>query len=135
MNLFRVLVNSVAPQGFYIPEFKPNTVIVSNGRQNQRTDLPRFEGDTRLSTQGQVPFLIHSIQYGNHSSNKPQAEFEHDRLAGTPHYEIQALTQDGLDDNYSGLPVSQESKFFIAARLADSLFHSPPVVTAARRVA
>ncbi|OGI20223.1 MAG: hypothetical protein A3B68_05200 [Candidatus Melainabacteria bacterium RIFCSPHIGHO2_02_FULL_34_12] len=127
----RTIFNAVVPNRLYIPKFKPDTVIVSDGDEGKRNDMPRFGNDTRLAVTGQSPFLVHSIARGNYTSSTPQAEFEHDSVAGTPHYELEALTTDGFQDNYLvGRSVNQNSRFFIAASLADSRFHTPEVVTA-----
>ncbi len=128
------IFNGFVPASFYTPKFKPDTVIISNGVNGKRSDLPRFPGDTRFSTIGNSGFLIKGINYGHYSSQGSQAEFEH-RSFGIPHYEIQSLERGGLIDNYTDKSQTEGSTIHIEAPLADSLLYPSKAVFIAKHAA
>lgn len=118
----RTIFNSIAPNILYRPKFGPGETVLSVGQEGELTNAPRFEGDTLFSVKGGTPFAIRSVTSGEYTSTNPQAEFQH-YILGEPHYEVQpAGNQEGFYDNYRSVGITPSSRFFIAARLADTLF-------------
>ncbi len=122
----RTFFNAITPNFLYRPKFNPGETVLSIGQEGDLTNAPRFEGDTLFSVRCNTPFAIRSVTSGEYTSTNPQAEFQHYAF-GEPHYEVQAASdQEGFYDNYRGVGITPASRFFIAARLADSLFNSTP---------
>lgn len=123
----RTTLNAILPKSLYLPRFKSDDVVVSNGNPGERTDLPRFEGDTLYSIPPHAVLLIDSIASGDYSGTSPSSEFEYRELLGTPHYVLEARNDRSIYDNYRGCFLDKSARIPFAANIVDERFESLPV--------
>ena len=118
----RTAFNSLLPRRLYSPAYQPGTEIIVNRASNKRHNIERFDGDNLYSVWGGTRFNIASVQNGHYSSRSQNSDFVHGNLLDSePHYELEASGDKGFIENGSGASSALSSKFFVAARLMDTM--------------
>lgn len=124
-TFLRTAFNSITPRRFYKPLFKEGDFIKSKDSSEERFDLPRYEGDTLFSVFKNSNFKIDAISYGFYKKdldNDQGAVFVHDKLSGTPHYELSDLNEKRFLNNYNQKYEMSGSKIHVSVDIVESNF-------------
>ena len=127
---FRTVLNAVVPSSYYRPAFKAGDIVES--KYNERSDVPRIPGDTLYSIQPGGKLRIERIAYGNyvHSdpNNKAAATFRHDRVSGSPHYEVKVLDDRTFLNNWTSYFDRSGSLIHLPAQMVEERFKVLPSI-------
>lgn len=129
-SVLRTAVNAVVPNPYYRPAFKPGDVVES--AYDERSDVPRLPGDTLYSIMPGGKVRIERITYGKyvHSDerNPTASAFKHDKISGSPHYEVYVLGDRTLLNNWTRCFDEEGSLIHLPAQMVEERFRLLPSV-------
>ncbi len=126
----KTVFNAVVPGSYYRPSFKAGDVIES--KYSEGSDVPRLPGDTLYSIQPGGKLKIGRITYGDYvysdPNNKAAATFRHDRLSGSPHYEVKVLDNRTFLNNHTSIFDLPESLIHLPVQMVEERFRVLPSI-------
>ena len=117
----RIAFNSVVPKRLYSPAYQPGTHITVGSDPNQKVIIQRFNGDDLLCVNGCTELRVTNVTNGFYTGGQRNNDFRPTWIDGEPHYELEASGNNRFVDYQSEVPTAFSSKFFVAARLMDTM--------------
>lgn len=124
-TFLRTAFNTIVPRTFYKPLFKQGDFIIPKDAFDCRFDLPRFEGDTLYSINSGSEFKIDYISHGYYRKDLGDirgAVFVHDKLSGSPHYELSDLNEKNFFDNHTRKHILPGSRIHVPVDIVELNF-------------